>query len=145
MPFEEMQYKKKKKKKDTGNHQNLPPARGVGYLNRFQGCLLPYTNTGTVQEIHEISHPGQVISVQGTAIRTVHSSHGVYCDSKEVKLIAIYKGIRIHQYLDDWLVRTRSHQVCLQHTQELVKLCQNLGWLVNLEKSKLEPKQVFDL
>ena len=35
----------------------------VGYLHRFQGCLLRYTNTGTVQEIHEISHPGQVISV----------------------------------------------------------------------------------
>ena len=22
---------------DTGNHRNLPPTRGVGYLNRFQG------------------------------------------------------------------------------------------------------------
>ena len=57
--------------------------------------------------------------------------------------MAIHKGIRIHQYLDDWLVRARSHQICLQHTQTLVKLCQDLGWLVNLEKSELEPKQVF--
>ena len=24
---------------ETGNHQNLSPTRGVGYLNRFQGCL----------------------------------------------------------------------------------------------------------
>ena len=58
--------------------------------------------------------------------------------AKEVKLMAIHKGIRIHQYLDDWLVRARSHQVCLQHTQDLVKMCQQLGWLVNLEKSELE-------
>ena len=36
---------------DTGNYLDVPPARGVGYLNRLQGCLLPYTNTGTVQEI----------------------------------------------------------------------------------------------
>ena len=50
--------------------------------------------------------------------------------------MAIHKGIRIHQYLDDWLVRARSHQVCLQHTQDLVEL----GWLV---KSELEPKQFF--
>ena len=64
--------------------------------------------------------------------------------AKEVKLMAIHKGIRIHQYLDDWLVRATSHQVCLQHTQELVKICQELGWLVNLEKSELEPKQIFD-
>ena len=34
--------------------------------------------------------------------------------------MAIHKVLRIHQYLDDWLVRARSHQACLQHTQELV-------------------------
>ena len=65
--------------------------------------------------------------------------------AKEVKRMAIHKGIRIHQYLNDWLVRATSHQVCLQHKQDLVKICQELGWLVNLEKSELEPKQVFDL
>ena len=64
--------------------------------------------------------------------------------AKKVKLMAIQRGIRIHQYLDDWLVRARSQQICLRHTQILVKMCQNLGWLVNLEKSELEPKQVFD-
>ena len=64
--------------------------------------------------------------------------------AKEVKLMAIHKGIRIHQYLDEWLVRARSHQTCLQHTQILGKMCQDLGWLVNVEKSELEPKQVFD-
>ena len=64
--------------------------------------------------------------------------------AKEVKLMAIHKGIRIHQYLDDWLVRASSHSICLQHTQTLVKMCQDLGWLVNTEKSELEPKQVFN-
>ena len=64
--------------------------------------------------------------------------------AKEVKLMAIHNGIRIHQYLDDWLVRATSHQVCLQHTQVLIKMCRRLGWLVNVEKSELEPKQVFN-
>ena len=50
--------------------------------------------------------------------------------AKEVKLMAIHKGIRIHQYLDDWLVRARSQETCLHHTQILVKMCQDLGWLV---------------
>ena len=63
--------------------------------------------------------------------------------AKEVKLMAIHKGIRIHQYLDNWLLRARSHQICVQHTQVLLKMCQQLGWLVNFEKSELEPKQVF--
>ena len=64
--------------------------------------------------------------------------------AKEEKLMAAYKGIRIHQYLDDWLVRATSHQVCLQHTRDLVRICKELGWMVNLEKSELEPKQIFD-
>ena len=58
--------------------------------------------------------------------------------------MAIHKGIRIHQYLDDWLVRAESYQICLQHTQELVQICQNLGWIINLEKSELEPKLIFN-
>ena len=64
--------------------------------------------------------------------------------AKEVKLMALQKGIRIHQYLDDWLVRASTHDTSLQHTQTLVTLCQELGWLVNKEKSELVPKQVFN-
>ena len=44
--------------------------------------------------------------------------------------MALQRGIRIHQYLDDWLVRASTHDTCLQHTQTLVTLCQELGWLV---------------
>ena len=43
--------------------------------------------------------------------------------AKEVKLMALQKGIRTHQYLDDWLVRASTHDTCLQHTQILVTLC----------------------
>ena len=64
--------------------------------------------------------------------------------AKEVKQMALQKGIRIHQYLDEWYVQARSHQTCLQHTQTPVAICQDLGWLVNMDKSELDPKQVFD-
>ena len=67
---------------DTGNHQNFPPTRGVGHLNRFQGRLLPYTNTGTVQEISEISCPGSDVPIQSTGLWSVHSTLGVHCSSK---------------------------------------------------------------
>ena len=39
---------------NTGNHQNLPPTGGMGYVGGLQGCLFPYTDTGTVQEIPQI-------------------------------------------------------------------------------------------
>ena len=67
---------------DTGNHQDTPPTRGVGHLNRLQGRLLPYTNTGTVQEISEISCPRSDMSVQSSAFCFVHSTLGVHCSSK---------------------------------------------------------------
>ena len=67
---------------NTRNHQDFPPTRGVGYLDRFQGRLLPYTNTGTIQEISEISCPWSDIPVQSPTFWSVHSTLGVYCDSK---------------------------------------------------------------
>ena len=59
---------------DTKNHQELPPTRGVGDLNRLLECLHSHTNTGTVQEISAVSYPVSVIPIQGTNIPTVHSS-----------------------------------------------------------------------
>ena len=67
---------------DTRNHQDIPPTRGVGHLSRLQGCLLPHTNTGTIQEIPKISYPGPDLPIQGVALWPVHSAHGVHCVSK---------------------------------------------------------------
>ena len=67
---------------DTGNHQNIPPTRGVGHLSGLQRCLLSHTDTGTIQEIPAISCPGPDLSVQSTALWSVHSAHGVHCVSK---------------------------------------------------------------
>ena len=54
----------------------------MGHLNRFQGRLLPYPYTGTVQEISEISCPGSNIPILSTALWSVHSTLGVHCGSK---------------------------------------------------------------
>ena len=63
---------------------------------------------------------------------------------KEVKLMAQARGIRIHQYLNDWLLRAPSHETCLRHTRILLALCQELGWVVNMQKLELLPQQVFN-
>ena len=66
------------------------------------------------------------------------------CVVKEVKLMAQCRGIRIHQYLDDWLILAPTTESCHQGTQSLLALCQDLVWIVNLQKSELEPKPVFE-
>ena len=75
-------YSRSEQTKPFGDHQDFPPTRGVGYLNRFQGHLLPYTYTRTIQEMPEISHPRSGIPVQGPAFRFVHSTLGVHRDPK---------------------------------------------------------------
>ena len=63
---------------------------------------------------------------------------------KEVRLLALQQGIRIHQYLDDWLIHAPSKEECHQQTQNLLNLIQELGFLVNHKKSELVPSQRFD-
>ena len=63
---------------------------------------------------------------------------------KEVKLMLQNRGIQVHQYLDDWLLRAPSEEMCLQHSKQLVAFVQELGWVINLKKSELKPTQNFD-
>ena len=62
---------------------------------------------------------------------------------KEVKLMALTRGIRLHQYLDDWLIGAQSQEEAQVNTQIVVDLTQSLGWIINQEKFELKPTQVF--
>ena len=62
---------------------------------------------------------------------------------KEVKLMALSKVIRLHQYLDNWLIRAQSQEEAQVNIQIVVDLTQSLRWILNQEKSELMPTQVF--
>ena len=62
---------------------------------------------------------------------------------KEAKLMALSRGIRLHQYLDDWLIRAQSQEEAQVNTQMVVDLTQSLGSIINWEKSELRPTQLF--
>ena len=62
---------------------------------------------------------------------------------KEVNLMALTREMRLHQYLEDWLIRAQSQKEAQVNTQTMVDLSQSLGWIINQEKSKLKPTQVF--
>ena len=51
-------------------------------------------------------------------------------------------GIRMHRYLDDWLIQSSSREYLLQDLQVVLDLCRELGIVVNPEKSHLVPSQV---
>ena len=88
---------------------------------------------------YQISCPGSDIPVQALSFGLSTAPMELTVVAKELKLMAIHKGIIIHQYLDDWLVKATSHQVCLQHTLDLVKICQVLGYQFDLMAGRVRP------
>ena len=62
---------------------------------------------------------------------------------KEVKLMAVPRGIRLHQYPDNWLIRAQSQEEAQVNTQTVADLTQSLRWIINEGKSELKPTQVF--
>ena len=57
--------------------------------------------------------------------------------------MALSVGIRLPQYLDDWLIRAQSQEKAKINTQTVVDLTQPLGWIISQEKFELNPTQVF--
>ena len=53
---------------------------------------------------------------------------------KDVKLMALSRGLRLLLYLVDWLIRSQSQEETQVNTQVVVDLTQSLGWIINLKK-----------
>ena len=134
------------RKVQNGNsrvHQDLPDSRGMGIVNRPIRRLPLHPHPSKLKEI-----PKDLLQVAGIPVhlpplQTDHSPQVFTMIVKEVKLMALSRGLRLHQYLDDWLIRSQSQEEAQVNTQAVVDLTQSLGWIINQEKSELKPTQVF--
>ena len=52
--------------------------------------------------------------------------------------------IRIHRYLDDWLILAKDNLACKAHTSVVCSLMAFLGFVINQEKSSMSPMQSFE-
>ena len=108
---------------NTRDNKNLPTGREVGNIHRFQRCILPHTDSKSVQEVHVVSRPGSVLPVQTIAIWSVDSSDVVHGSGEGGQTVCITKRCK-----DPPVSRRLVGQMtCLQHKQIVVALCQELG------------------
>ena len=57
--------------------------------------------------------------------------------------MALSRGLRLLQFLDDWLIRSQSQEEAQVNTQAVVDLTQSLGWIINRKKSELNLLRCF--
>ena len=134
------------RKVQNGNsrvHQDLPDSMGMGIVDRSFGRLPAHPHPSKLKEIPKVLLQVSGVPVHLPPIRTSHSPQVFTMIVKEVKLMALSRGLRLHQYLDDWLIRSQSMEKAQVNTQAVVDLTHSLGWIINQEKSELKPTQVF--
>ena len=124
-------------------HTRIAETRGMGYLYRPLGCLPSSSHPSTIKEIPQVPPPREFLPIHQLAVWASHSPKGVHVPGKGGKTIGTKQDIRLHQYLDDWLIRAPSQAESKEHTANLLSLIQSLGFIVDHQKSELVPQQRF--
>ena len=94
---------------NTGNNQIISANGEMGNISGPQRRVFPHTT-----KIKEISRVLLEQTYQFTAPPFGLATTPLEFTKviKEVKVMAQIRGIRIHQYVDDWLLRTPCHETC---------------------------------
>ena len=124
------------RKVEHGNsrvHQDLPDSGGMGIVDRPIRHLPSHPHPSKLKEIPKVLPQVAGVPVHLPPFRTSHSPQVFTMIVKEVKLMALSRGLRLHQYLDDWLIRSQSQEEAQVNTQAVVHLTQSLGWIINQE------------
>ena len=125
---------------DTRVHTTVPPTRGVDNLAGLQQRLLSYPHQSNVAKVPRVSLSKSDLQVQSASVWPVDSFYGFFHGHGADGPGQGYKDSPVPRQLAD----KRPNQGFLSLGHPHPPLCRELGWLVNLLKSELEPNQVFN-
>ena len=111
----------------------------MGNVNRLTGHLLCIPIHPNSRKYLRFCYRSHVIQFTSLPFDLATAPQGFTIIIKEVKLMALTRELRLHQYLDNWLDRSLSQEETQVNTQALLDLTQSLGWIINQEKSELKP------
>ena len=128
------------RKVQNGNSRDFPDSREWVSLIDLSDAYLHIPIHPTSRKYLRFCYKAQVFQFTSLPFGLATAPQVFTMIVKEVELMALSRGLRIHQY---WLIRSQSQEEAQVNTQAVVDLTQSLGWIINQEKSELKPTQVF--
>ena len=124
-------------------HQDLPDSRGMGIVCRSIGRLPSHPHPSSLKEIPKILPQVSGVPVHLPPLRTGHSPPGLYHDCKRGEAHGPLQRSQTPPIPGRLADQVSVAEEALVNTQVVVDLTQSLGWIINQEKSELNPTQVF--
>ncbi len=117
----------------------MHPAPGLVCSDRLEGCLLSCFDPSATQTVPTVCVRRTGMAVQGPPLSL---SPRVFTKVVEGARTTLWEvGVRILNYLDDWLILAQSREQLGNHRDLVLRHLSQLGLRVNWEKSKLSPVQ----
>ncbi len=126
---------------DAQAHDQMHSAPGLVCNDRPEGRLLSRFDPSATQTVSTVCVRRSGMAVQGPPLRALPVSPCVH-EGLEGALTPLREvGVRILNYLDDWLILAQSREQLGDHKNLVLRHLSQLGLRVNWEKSKLSPVQ----
>ena len=112
------------------------------YHDRLKRRIFPRSDPPQTSEISEVCVRRNSVPIQRTPIRPVPSAEGIYkCVEAAIAPLRL-RGLRVYNYLDDWLIASHSKAAAVQDGHLVVAHLYRLGFVINREKCVLCPRKV---
>ena len=108
-----------------GNHSVSSSFRASGRLDglpRLEGSILAGSCPSGQPQVLEVRGPRQTLPVLGSLFRPLHDSPSITRVMALVLTFLHSLGIRVHRYLDDWLIQAHSREEVLRSLETVLSL-----------------------
>ena len=108
-------------------------------MSGSEGHLPSGSDSSFESEVSSFCGRGQSLAATNSLLWPHYSASDFHSCMAPVSAFLHQLGIRVLRYLDGWLVLASSHKEAIGARDEVLTLCDQLGIIVNLEKSSLIP------
>ena len=129
---------------NPGNNPVILADRGMGHIAGLQRRVFPHSNKSNVTKIYEVFPVQSDLPIHSSSLCSCHSSPRVYQGGQGIEAYGSSKGYPDPQVPRQLVVESPVPGNLPTTYPDPLGLCQQLGWVVNMKKSKLIPQQVFN-